>query len=92
MCTFLSVCATPENMRVSPNAQFLFGAVTRPRYVLKATEQVVVACAALAKNPLDPFLVPWRSACEQSPSLPSVSDFLQVCCRHLDNACAAVAS
>ena len=65
-------------MRVTPNAQFLFGAVSRPQYVLKATEQLVATCKLLKARPLDPFLQQWRAACLEDPALPSVADFLQV--------------
>jgi hypothetical protein len=41
-------------MRSSPNSMYLFTSVSRPQYVLKATEQLVATCKALAKNPLDP--------------------------------------
>lgn len=65
-------------MVVTDNAQFVFAAVNRPQYYLKAIERTVEICKALALTPADPFLLPYRSACEQAVDLPQASDFLQV--------------
>jgi hypothetical protein len=48
--------ALAENLRVTDNGQFLFSAVTRPKYVLDAMIQLVKICEKLAAAPLDPFL------------------------------------
>ncbi len=50
----ISELIVPETMRATGNGMYLFTAVSRPRYVLKATEQLVATCNALATNPVDP--------------------------------------
>lgn len=67
-----------ENLQVSDNGQFVFAAVARPLYVLKSMERVFDICSQLQKDETDPFLLPWRSECDASTSLPTVSDFLQM--------------
>jgi hypothetical protein len=52
-----------ETMRATENGIYLFTAVSRPRYVLKATEQLVATCNALAANPVDPVRILRVFAC-----------------------------
>jgi hypothetical protein len=70
-----------RSLHVSANAQFAFGAISRPRFALRGQERAVALCAALAADPDDPLLAPYAATlCTPSNNaslrLPGRADFI----------------
>lgn len=52
---------------VTPNGQYVFSAVSRPKYFLASMERLVLTCDTLAKSPDNQFLAAWKPACASTP-------------------------
>jgi hypothetical protein len=67
---------------------YLFTSVSRPQYVLKATEQLVATCTVLAQDPLDPVLCTLCCRAARYPPSPAQCEYELLGCECRRTPCA----
>lgn len=65
---------------MTKNGQYVFAAVTRPRYFLESMKRQADICTTLEADPDNRFLKEFAQACSSDPAprYPAPADFLQV--------------